>query len=166
METLFYRPVLIPSISVSPFGFSQEYKSAKSLKESLKQDFALTDKVKYFGDSVCILKPYKIENGILSVELEVRKGGYMYHEKREIPIADVVSVEKDLNIILIGKGNQSVTGTITEIVDGKPQESRIYKTAYFQTGIRIGKKNKIIGEHLQFYFARANRRISVGQWYD
>lgn len=166
METLFYRGILVLFIPMFQFSFSQEDKIAKFLTESLQKDLALPDTVKYFDDTLKILKPYKIENGILSVELEVRKGGYLYHEKQEMPIADVVSVEKDLNIILTGKGSQSVTGTITEILDGKPQESRIYKTAYFQTGIRIGKKNKIIGEHLQFYFAKANRRISVGQWYD
>ena len=166
MKTLFCKGALLLFIAIFQFGFSQEDKIAKFLTESLQKDLELPDTIKYFNDTLRILKPYKIENGILSVELEVRKGGYLYHEKQEMPIADVVSVEKDLNIILTGKGNQSVTGTITEIVDGKPQESRIYKTAYFQTGIRIGKKNKIIGEHLQFYFARANRRISVGQWYD
>ena len=100
------------------------------------------------------------------MKLEVRKGGYVYHEKREIPIDEVEMVEKDLNVILTGKNSESVTETVTQILDGKPQESKIYRTAYFQTGIRIGKKNKIIGEHLQFYFAKANRRIAIGQWYD
>ena len=166
METLFYRPVLIPSISVSPFGFSQEYKSAKYLKESLKQDFALTDTVKYFDYSLRILKPYKIKNGNLSVELEIRESGHLYHEKREIPIAEVEMVDKDLNIILIGKKSESVSVTTTEVVDWQTKSSEIEKSPYCQTAIHTGKKNKIIGEHLQLYFAKANRRISVGQWND
>lgn len=166
MKTLFYKSILLFFFSFSPFGFSQEDKIAKFLTESLQKDLALPDTVKYFDDTLKILKPYKIENGILSVELEIRKSGHLYHEKREIPINEVEMVEKDLNVILTGKNSESVTETVTEILDGKPQESKIYKTAYFQTGIRIGKKNKIVGEHLQFYFAKANRRISVGQWYD
>lgn len=166
MKPLCVRLIFVCFFSVCQTIFAQQDKIVKFLNESLQKDLALPDTIKYFDDTLRILNPYKIENGILSVELEVRKGGYLYHEKREIPIDEVEMVEKDLNVILTGKNSESVTETVTQILDGKPQESKIYRTAYFQTGIRIGKKNKIIGEHLQFYFAKANRQIAIGQWYD
>ena len=166
METLFLRLILAFFFYTGQTISAQQDKIAKFLNESLQKDLALPDTIKYFDDTLRILNPFKIENGILSVELEVRKGGYVYHEKREIPIDEVEMVEKDLKIILTGKKSESVTVTTKRILDGQAQSAEIEKSPYFQTGIRIGKKNKIIGEHLQFYFAKANRRITVGQWYD
>lgn len=166
MKTHIFRLALVAYFFLYQSFSAQENKIAQFLNDSLKKDLALPDTIKYFDDTLSIIKPYQVEDGILSVELEIKKGGYVYNEKREIPLDEVEMVEKDLNIILIGKKSESVTVTTTEIINGKAQSSKVEKSPYFHTGIRIGKKNKIIGEHLQFYFAKTNRRISVGQWYD
>jgi len=166
MKTLFYKSILMLLITFSLPVFSQETEIVKLLNENLKQDLKINPEYRHFEDTLKIIKPYNITDGILSVEIESRNGNSHYIEKQEVPLSKIISLGKDINVILETEGDEDVTITTTEFENGKTTEPKTRKSYLFFTGIREQKHNESFGYNLQGAFWKAGYRIELGSWYD
>ena len=165
METHFFKSVLLILIAFSLQAFSQEKEMVKLLNKALSEDVKLDTEYDRFHESLKIISPYKLTDGVLSVELEVKGNDWHYTEKREVPLSKIRSVNKDVNLTFDTEANAvKVTEKPLGKETGKETENRT--ESIFFTGILNAKNNKYLGYDLQNVFAKAGYKIELGYWYD
>lgn len=165
METLFSRTLVLLIICLFQSICAQESEIVKILNENLKEDLEIKVEYNHFDDTLRIIKPYAIANGILSVEIESKKGNIHYIEKREVKISEITAIEKDINVIL-STNNDAVKVTTTHLKKLYDEKDGTETSNLFFTGIRFQRQNKFLGEALQKAFAKAGYKIELGGWYD
>ena len=167
MKTLFFKLIFLILFICATNIFSQEKEIAKLLNENLNNDLKIKPEYNHFGDTISIVKPYVIKNGILTVELEYRGNNEPYKEKMEVPLSKIKSISKDINVIFETMGEEDVA--IGEAHYATAKQLGYFRTrsaGMFFTGIRSRKDNRKLGEDLQKAFAKAGYKIELGSWYD
>lgn len=164
MHNLLYQCVLILCILTGGFSFSQESVIAQTLNLYLKKDIGLQSKSNRFEDTLKIVIPYHISNGILSVETET-KGNFHYIEKQEVLLSEITGVAKDINVVF--KAKQDAVKTARRYI-GKNKDIPGYENtgSMFFTGIRQTRRNEYLGKALLKAFAKDGYTISILHWYD
>ncbi len=166
MKTLSLKIILLLCLFFSVTAFSQETEIVKLLNKALKEDFAFRSENHPFQDTLKIIKPYTIANGVLSVEVESKNGGYHYIEKQEVPLSKIIAIGKDINVIFDTKYD-AVKISVIYLKKPLGNEKDGTKTNdLFFTGVRYRKQNQNLGEALQNAFRKAGYGIDVGSWYD
>ncbi|TDX83319.1 hypothetical protein [Epilithonimonas xixisoli] len=165
METLFSRAFVLLIICLFQNIYAQESEIVKILNQNLKEDLEIKAEYNHFDDTLRIIKPYAIANGILSIEIESKKGNIHYVEKREVPISEIDAVEKDINVIF-SANNDAVKITTTYLKKLYDEKDGTETSSLFFTGIRLQRQNKFLGESLQKAFEKAGYKIELGSWYD
>lgn len=164
MKYLIHRYILILSILTGSFFFSQKATTVQILNLYLKKDLKLQLKSNRFEDTLKIIAPYQLHNGILSIEIETN-GSFRYIEKQEVLLSEITGVAKDINVVF--KTRQDAVKTIRHYT-GKNKDIPGYENtgSMFFTGIRQTLKNEYLGKALLKAFANDGYTISILHWYD
>ncbi len=164
MKYLLHRYILILSILAGSFLYAQESLIESTLNLYLKKDMKLQPNSGRFEDTLNVVTPYRIHNGILSVETEM-KGNFHYTEKQEVLLSEITGVGKDINVIF--KTRQDAV-KITRRYIGKSRDIPGYESTgnMFFTGIRQTRNNEYLSKALLKAFAKDGYTIKILYWYD
>jgi len=164
------RILLIPFflLLISHVSFSQTQEIVKILNKELKKEsrYQLKDPG-FFGDTLWVVTPYRIDSNVLSVTIRKKDpyDGKYYTEKQEIALDKIRTIVKDINVIFEAEDNAvRITQTATNTSEPLATETRYYNLFFLQ--LSYEKQNEALADKLVKAFKKAGFTIEKRFWYD
>ncbi len=162
MKTLIKIFLLLQAV----FLYAQDVKIIKILNDELKREIKNQFKDSNFnGDTITLIKEFSIgQNRILSVEIKkTNENGYSL-ERQEVPLDKIITIGKDINIILETEGKNVKTRTQRFYKNEEKQEFSNESDMFF-THLHFSN-NEYVGDDLIKAFSKAGYKIRKDYWYD
>lgn len=149
---------------IAVFSFGQEAKIVKLLNEQFRSEQKMYEP--YEEEKPEMIQPFQIENGILSFEFKYSGEGKETHFRRQVHLANVVRLDKDINVILISE-NDGVLETINVFGENQEliSEQQIEHNMFFLE-IRKEFGNEKFKNRLLKAFKSAGYEVSNEYWAD
>jgi len=162
MKTLIKILFLLQSV----FLYAQDVKIMNILNDELRKEIKHQFKnLNFNGDTISLVKEFSIgQNRILSVEIKkTNENGYSL-ERQEVPLDKIMTIGKDINIILETEGKNVKTRTQRFY---KNEEKQVFsnESSMFFTYLRFPNKEDV-GDDLIKAFSKAGYKITKSYWYD
>lgn len=156
--------LLLPS-----FVPAQEKQLLKLLNDELQKQVKYQFKSPRFGDdTIKVMEPFTIKEGkVLSLKIrqyQPHMDGYV-EWLQEVPLEKVLTVDKDINVILRA-GREDVRSVGTRYIPG--EEPRVFeeRTNLFFLFFYTPDNNEALSKKIRQAFAAAGYRIETEYWAD
>ncbi|WP_367754450.1 hypothetical protein [Flavobacterium sp. WC2430] len=151
------------------FSFAQKpSKLEKRLNEELKIELKEQSRNPYFsGDTLVVVQEFKIDqNKVLSYQTnhKMYNGDVYYIRKQEVALKDIISIGKDICVLL--ETNDKVKITDTNYHSDGTKDTSTQTQTYFRTQFCNQKNNEYLGNELVELFKKEGYTITISHWYD
>ena len=135
----------------------------KLLNKELNNELKRISNSSYYGDTLIVIQPFKIENNVLS--LTVKKKSYydnsFYTERQEVALDKITTILKDINVIF-----ETVEDAVTITQTNTDGEVSIKNYNLFFLQLSAEKNNEDLGQSIVKVFKKSGYTIEKTYWYD
>ncbi|WP_445717758.1 hypothetical protein [Flavobacterium sp.] len=156
--------LLIPFLAFSQKPSELAKRLNKELKTELKEQF---ENPYFSSDTLVVVQEFKINvEKVLSYQTKHRmyNGDGYYIRKQEVDLKDIISIGKDICVLLETNDKVKITDTNYHS-DGTIDTSTQLQT-YFRTQFCTLKNNEYLGYDLVKLFKKEGITIEISYWYD
>lgn len=164
MKSQLFFLFLIPFLSFSQKTTDLVKRLNKELKIELKEQF---ENPYFNNDTLIVIQEFKINvEKVLSYQTKHRmyNGDGYYIRKQEVALKDIISIGKDICVLL--ETNDKVKITDTNYHSDGTIDTSAQSQTYFRTYFCNQKNNEYLGDDLMQLFKKEGYTITISHWYD
>ena len=164
MKKHIFLLILISLLSFAQKPSELEALLNKELKIELKEQVKNQN---FEGDTLVVVQEFKINvEKVLSYQTKhlMYNGDGYYIRKQEVALKDIISIGKDICVLL--ETNDKVKITDTNYHSGGTIDTSTQLQTYFRTYFCNQKNNEYLGNDLVQLFKREGYTIIIYHWYD